>query len=216
MLPIAALILTEDAPGAAPGMDRVEHAALAAQRAGISYVYFTGPRQPNLALLRRLRAQGVYGGDLLGWPRRLFAGLVPARQIVVIDARMSIEPSAVERAVRAAAVAPQSAVLAVEVGDARKNNVIDVDEDRVASVVGDGNATFAGVAVIPYSLLPRVMQVRSMEDAIHRLAKTHDLRAVRLERGPANPQPARLAATLVRAQYLVREFLGQRLLPMRL
>lgn len=216
MLPIAALILTEDAPDPVSGTDRVERAALAAERAGISYVYFTGPRQPNLALLRRLRAQGVFGGDLLGWPRRLFAGLVPARQVVVLDARMTIDGDAVGRVLRAAALAPGSAVLAVEVGAVRKNNVIDVNEGRVTSVVGDGNAASAGIAVIPHSLLSRVLQVRCMADAIHRLAKTGDLRAVTLESEAAGAQPTRLVATFARAQYVVREFFEQRLLPMRL
>jgi hypothetical protein len=215
MLPIAALILTEDAPAPASGTDRVEHAALAAQRAGISYVYFTGPRQPNLALLRRLRAQGVFGGDLLGWPRRLFSGLVPARQVVVLDARLPIEAWAVERVLRASALAPDSAVLAVDIGGIRKSNIIDVDGERIASVVGDGNAASAGIAVIPHALLSRVLQVRTMTDAIHRLAKTGDLRAVTVEREAASAQPASLVAAFARAQTVVREFFAQRLLPMR-
>ena len=215
MLPIAALILTEDVPGAMPGMDRVERAALAARRAGISYVYFTGRRQPNLELLRRLRAQGVFGSHLLGWPRRIFAGLVPAHQIVVLDPRMPIDHGAVETALRAAARRPTIAQLAVKVGEAQKNNVIDVEDGRVTSVVGDGNAAPAGIAVIPYSLVHRLMQVRSMVDAIHRLAKTGDVQAVRLEPQASRPQSLRLAATFARAQMLVREFLGQRLLPLR-
>ena len=215
MLPIAALILTEDAPGPVSGMDRVELAAVAAQRAGISYIYFTGRRQPNLTVLQRLRAQGVFGSHLLGWPRRLLAGLLPAQQIVVLDARMTIDQHGVESVLRAAAISPASAVLAVNVGEAQKGNVINIDGDRVSSVIGDGNATTAGIAVIPYSLVHRVMQVRTMTDAIHRLAKNGDLRAVTLESADARAQALRFAATFARAQMLVREFLGQRLLPMR-
>ena len=215
MLPIAALILTEDAPGSESGIDRVEHAALAAQRAGISYVFFTGRRQPNLAVLGRLRAQGVFGSHVLGWPRRLFAGLVPAHQIVVLDARKTIDHSGVKMALRAAALRPASAVLAVNVSGTRKNNVIDIDDDRVISVVGDGNAESAGVAIIPYSLVHRILHVRTMTDAIHRLSKSGDLRAVRLEPEAARAQTPWLAITFARAQTQVREFFSQRLLPMR-
>ena len=216
MLPIAALILTEDAPGRESGTDRVEHAAVAAQRAGISYIYFTGRRQPNLAVLRRLREQGVFGSHLLGWPRRLFADLVPAHQIVVLDARMAIDHSGVKTALRAAALRPSSAVLAVNVGEAQKKNVIDIDDDRVTSVMGDGNATSAGIAVVPYALVSRVLQVRTMADAIHRLAKAGQLRAVPVEPIAGATQPPWMLGTFFRYQTLVREYLGQRLIPMRL
>ena len=85
-------------------------------------------------------------------------------------------------------VAPRAG-LCIEIGEVGKSKIIDVDGERIASVVGDGNAVSAGIAVIPRSLLSRVLQVRTMTDAIHRLAKTGDLRAVRLEREPASGKP---------------------------
>ena len=82
--------------------------------------------------------------------------------------------------------------------DARKNNVIDVDDDRVTSVIGDGNAAPAGVAVIPYSLVHRIMHVRTMTDAIHRLAKNGDLRAVRLAPEAARAETPSFALSFAR------------------
>ena len=73
----------------------------------------------------------------------------------------------------------------------------------------------AGIAVIPYALMHRVLQVRTLADAIHRLAKTGDLRAITIDRAAERTQPA-FKATFARAQNLVREFLAQRMLPMRL
>jgi hypothetical protein len=175
MLPIAALIVTaDDQPD---GLEYAERAALMARRAGINYAYFTGPRQPDLAMLRRLRAQGVFGSDLLGWPR-LFSGLPAAERVVVMEARAEIDADGLAAVVRDAMATPQSAALAVDIGPDRKNSLLRVTDGRITSVMGDGNAMSIGIVVIPSALLARLATVRSMTDALHRLARIGRLQAV--------------------------------------
>lgn len=177
MLPLAALILTDNSGATFTGVDLNERAALVAHQAGIPYVYFSGRRQPDLATLARLRMRGVFGTDLLGWPR-LFAEMPAARRIVVLDARTVIEPAALAAVLRDAVAAPDSAWLVVDMGPERKNSLIRVTDGRIMSVMGDGNAMSSGIALIPGTYLPKLSVVRTMQDAIHRLAKTGDLRAM--------------------------------------
>jgi hypothetical protein len=177
MLPSAALILTDGIRAQFDGVDLAERAALVAQHAGICHAFFTGRSAPDLAALGRLRAHGVFGNTLFGWPRLLMS--IPAAHItVVFDARTVIEPESLRAMLREAAATPNRGALLVDVGPARKNSLIRVAGDQIVSVMGDGNASNCGIAVIPDALVARVRSVCSMQDAIHRLAKTGDVRPV--------------------------------------
>jgi len=180
MLPIAALIVTDETGARFSGVDLNERAALAAHQAGIHHVYFAGRHQPDLAALLRLRAQGVFAAAQLGWPRP-FADLPPARTIVVLEARTIVEPEALKAMVDEGSRAPQHATLVVIQGPERKNSLIRVTDGRVVSVIGDGNAMSAGIAVIPGDLILKINGVCSMRDAIHRLSKGGTLRALSAE-----------------------------------
>jgi hypothetical protein len=180
MLSSAALILTDGIRGHFDGVDLAERAALVAHQAGISHAFFTGRSAPDLAALGRLRARGVFGSTLLGWPR-LFTGLPAAHLTMVFDARTVIEPDALGTALRTAAATGLGA-LVVGSGPQRKHSLIRVADGLIVSVMGGGNASNCGIAVIPGLLMARIRGVHSMQDAIHRLAKTGDLRAV--EVGP--------------------------------
>lgn len=180
MLPLAALIVTDDTNARFTGVDLNERAALVAHQAGISYAYFVGLGQPGLAAMRRLHARGVFASGLAGWPR-LFAGLPAVRVLVVLDARTVLEPAALKAAIEDASSAPQQAALLVHLGPERKNSLIRIIDGRVVSVMGDGNAMSTGIAVIPGDLMPRIRGVRSMQDAIHRLSKAGQIRALNSE-----------------------------------
>jgi hypothetical protein len=64
-----------------------------------------------------------------------------------------------------------------------------VEDGRILSVMGGGNSTWLGLAVIPAALRGRLASVRSMTDAVHRLAKTGQLRAVPLTQALHVPLP---------------------------
>jgi len=70
------------------------------------------------------------------------------------------------------------AALLVDQGPRRKDSLIHVQDGRVTSVMGDGNATNCGVMILPQSLVARVRTVLSLRDAVHRLAKADLLAAV--------------------------------------
>jgi uncharacterized C2H2 Zn-finger protein len=195
MLPIAALIVTDDSGAHFSGVDLNERAALVAHHAGIAHAYFVGRGQPGLASMRRLHARGLFASGLPGWPR-LFAGLPAVRVLVVLDARTVVEPGALKAAIEDASTAPQQAALVVHLGPERKNSLIRVIDGRVVSVLGDGNAMSTGIAVIPGDLLPRIRGVRSMLDAMHRLSKAGKIRALNAEPYFCVPLPrnARIAA----------------------
>ena len=180
MVPTAALILTDDSGARFDGVMLNERAALAAHDAGVSVVTFTGRVQPDLTMLRRLRSRGIAAVNQLGWPR-LFASVPAAHLLVIVDARTIIEPGVIEGAIAAAAWSRESAVMAVSLGPRRKNSLIGVAAGRVRSVMGDGNAMSAGVTVVPEPLLARLRGVRSMRDAVHRLASSDSLRALPCE-----------------------------------
>ena len=194
MLQIAALIVADTTDRTFAGMDLNERAALVASDAGIHHCYFMGPRIPDFSAMRRLRARGSFTMGVLGWPR-VFAGVPNARTIVVIDARTIIDGSALRSIVQEALRNEGRASLLVDPGPRRKDSLIHVREGRVASVMGDGNATNCGVLVLPQSLVARVRSVRSLRDAVHRLAKSDVLAAVatgdrfcRLLDGPVSVQ----------------------------
>jgi hypothetical protein len=177
MLPIAALIVTDDSGARFSGLDLNERAALAAHRAGIHHAYFTGHHQPDIAALHRLRARGVFATPQFGWPR-LFAELPAARLLVVLEARTIVEPDGLKAAVEDASRAPHDATLVVNLGPDRKNSLIRVTDGRVVSVMHDGNAMSAGITVIPGDLIGKIRGVWSMQDAIHRLSKGGNMRAL--------------------------------------
>jgi hypothetical protein len=177
MLQIAALIVADTTDRTFAGMDLNERAALVASDAGIHHCYFMGPRIPDFSAMRRLRERGAFTMGVLGWPR-VFAGVPNARTIVVIDARTIIDGSALRSIVQEALRNEGRASLLVDPGPRRKDSLIHVREGRVTSVMGDGNATNCGVLVLPQSLVARVRPVRSLRDAVHRLAKADQLAAV--------------------------------------
>jgi hypothetical protein len=148
-----------------------------ASEAGIHHCYFMGPRLPDFSGLKRLRDRGAFTMGLLGWPR-LFAGVPYAKTLVVIDARTIIDGPALQSVVREALAHEGRASLLVDLGPRRKDSLIKVEEGRVTSVMGDGNATNCGVLVVPQSLVARVRTVQSLRDAVHRLAKSDALAAV--------------------------------------
>jgi hypothetical protein len=177
MLPIAALILADTTGRKFAGMDLNERAALVASEAGIHHCYFKGPRLPDLAGMTRLRERGAFTLGILGGPR-LFASVPNAGVIVVIDARTIVDAALVRAAVRKSMADGGQAALLIDQGPYRKDSLIQVNDGRVTSVMGDGNATNCGVLVLPQSLVARVRTVHSLRDAVHRLAKADLLAAV--------------------------------------
>ena len=177
MLPVAALILTDPEGVRVGGVDLNERAALVARAAGIRHVYFTGARAPGLKSMVRLHARGIHANAVPGWPRP-FATVPEARRLVVLSARTMIEPAAIVAMLEESASNVHTPALAVRVGDGRKDGLLHAVDGIVSSVMGDGNATSLGVAIVPGELLPRLRSVWTMQDAIHRLAKTGELRAV--------------------------------------
>jgi len=177
MLPIAALIVADTTGRTFAGMDLNERAALVASDAGIHHCYFMGSRLPDLAAMKRLRERGAFTLGILGWPR-VFAGVPNAEVIVILDARTILDADLLRAAVREAMAQGGKAALLVDPGPARKDSLIQVQDGRVTSVMGDGNATNCGVLILPQSLVPRVRAVHSLRDAVHRLAKADLLAAV--------------------------------------
>ena len=177
MLPIAALIVADTTGRTFAGMDLNERAALVASDAGIHHCYFMGSRLPDLSAMRRLRERGAFTMGILGWPR-VFAGVPNAEIVVVIDARTIIDADLLRAAVREARTHGGRATLLVDPGPHRKDSLIHVQDGRVTSVMGDGNATNCGILVLPQSLVARVRSVYSLRDAVHRLAKADLLAAV--------------------------------------
>ena len=175
MLPIAALILADDTDRTFAGMDLNERAALVASDAGIHHSYFKGSRLPDFAGMRRLRERGAFTLGVLGG-LRMFASVPNAEVIVVLDARTIVDAELVRAAVRSSQ--GERATLLVDAGPNRKDSLIQVEDGRVRSVMGDGNATNCGVLVLPHSLVARVRTVHSLRDAVHRLAKADLLDAV--------------------------------------
>jgi hypothetical protein len=176
MSPIAALILADATGRTFAGMDLNERAALAASEAGIHHCYFKGSRLPDLAGMKRLRERGAFTLGILGGPR-LFASVPNAEVIVVIDARTIVDGDLLRAAVQESRTSGRAALL-VDPGPYRKDSLIQVNDGRVTSVMGDGNATNCGVLVLPQSLVARVRTVHSLLDAVHRLAKADLLAAV--------------------------------------
>jgi len=177
MLPIAALIVADTTGRTFAGMDLNERAALIASDAGIHHCYFLGSRLPDLSAMKRLRDRGSFTMGLLGWPR-VFAGVPNAEVIVVIDARTILDADLLRATVREAIAHGGRAALLVDLGPRRKDSLIQVENGRVTSVIGDGNGTNCGVLVLPQSLVARVRTVHSLRDAVHRLAKADLLAAV--------------------------------------
>jgi hypothetical protein len=177
MLPIAALILADATGRKFAGMDLNERAALVASEAGIHHCYFKGSRLPDFAGMTRLRERGAFTLGILGGPR-LFASVPNAEVIVVIDACTIVDAELLRAAVRQSRTTGGRASLLVDPGPHRKDSLIQVNDGRVTSVMGDGNATNCGVLVLPQSLVARVRTVHSLRDAVHRLAKTELLAAV--------------------------------------
>ena len=175
MLPIAALILADATGRKFAGMDLNERAALVASDAGIHHCYFKGSRLPDFAGMTRLRERGAFTLGILGGPR-LFASVPNAEVIVVIDACTIADADLLRAAVRKSMVEGQASLL-VDPGPHRKDSLIQVNDGRVTSVMGDGNATNCGVLVLPQSLVARVRTVHSLRDAVHRLAKADLLAA---------------------------------------
>jgi hypothetical protein len=174
--PIAALILADATGRTFAGMDLNERAALVASDAGIHHCYFKGSRLPDLAGMKRLRERGSFTLGILGGPR-LFASVPNAEAIIVIDARTIVDGSLLRAAVRESTRSGLASLL-VDPGPYRKDSLIQVQDGRVTSVMGDGNATNCGVLVLPQSLVGRVRTVHSLRDAVHRLAKADLLAAV--------------------------------------
>ena len=177
MLPIAALIVADTTGRSFAGMDLNERAALVASDAGIHHCYFMGSRLPDLSAMKRLRERGAFTMGLLGWPR-VFAGVPNAEIIVVIDARTILSADLLRATVREAIAHRGRASLLVDQGPLRRSSLIQVENGRVTSVIGDGNGTNCGVLVLPRSLVARVRTVHSLRDAVHRLAKADLLAAV--------------------------------------
>ena len=177
MLPIAALILADATGRKFAGMDLNERAALVASDAGIHHCYFKGSRLPEFAGMTRLRERGAFTLGILGGPR-LFASVPSAEVIVVIDACTIAGADLIRAAVRQSRVHGGRASLLVDPGPHRKDSLIQVNDGRVTSVMGDGNATNCGVLVLSQSLVARVRTVHSLRDAVHRLAKADLLAAV--------------------------------------
>jgi hypothetical protein len=177
MLPIAALIVADETGRTFDGTDLNERAASVAGDAGIHHCYFMGSRLPDLAAMKRLRERRVFSMGIVGWPR-VFAGVPNAEVIVVIDARTIMDAALLRATVREAMAQGGKAALLVDPGPARKDSLIRVQDGRVTSVMGDGNATNCGVLVLPQSLVARVRTVHSLRDAVHRLAKADLLAAV--------------------------------------
>jgi len=176
MSPIAALILADATGRTFAGMDLNERAALVASDAGIHHCYFKGPRLPDLAGMQRLRERGAFTLGILGGPR-LFASVPNAELIVVIDACTIVDGALLRAAVRESINSGRASLL-VDLGPHRKDSLIQVQDGRVTSVMGDGNATNCGVLVMPQSLVARLRTVHSQRDAVHRLAKADLLAAV--------------------------------------
>jgi len=177
MLPIAALIVADETGRTFAGTDLNERAALVAADAGIHHCYFMGSRLPDLAAMSRLRERGAFTMGIAGWPR-VFAGVPNAETIVVIDARTILDADLLRATVREAMANGGKAALLVDPGPLRKDSLIRVEDGRVTSVMGDGNATNCGVMVLPLSLVARVRMVQSLRDAVHRLAKADRLAAI--------------------------------------
>jgi hypothetical protein len=177
MLPIAALIVADTTGRTFAGIDLNERAALVAAEAGIHHCYFMGSRLPDLSAMKRLRGRGAFTMGLLGWPR-LFGSVPNAEVIVLIDARTIIDGDSLREVLRQAMAEGGRASLLVELGSRRKDSLIEVQDGRVTSVMGDGNGMNCGVLVLPMSLVARVRKVLSLRDAVHRLAKADLLAAV--------------------------------------
>ena len=177
MLPIAALIVADTTGRTFAGMNLNERAALVASDAGIHHCYFMGARLPDLSAMKRLRERGSFTMGILGWPR-VFAGVPHAEIIVVLDARTILDADLLRATVSQAVGHGGRAALLVDHGPHRKDSLIQVENGRVTSVMGDGNGTNCGVLVLPQSLVARVRTVHSLRDAVHRLAKADLLAAV--------------------------------------
>jgi hypothetical protein len=181
MLPIAALILTDDCGDQFLGTDLNERAAMVAHSAGIDHVFFVGRNLPSIGLLARLRAKGVFASGLLEHPK-VFSGVPPTEQLVVLPARTVMDTDAFKTILRQSAEDHRKAGLVVNQGPQRKNSIIEVSADGlVTSVMGDGNATSTGVVIVPRHLQSRISTVWSIHDAVHRLAKGGQLRALTAE-----------------------------------
>jgi len=177
MLPIAAMIIADATGRTFAGMDLNERAALVASEAGIHHCFFRGSRLPDFAGMRRLRERGAFTLGVVGGPR-LFAAVPNAEVIVVIDARTIVDADLLRAAVRESMSHGGLASLLVDPGPSRKDSLIRVQDGRVTSVMGDGNAKNCGVLILSQSLVARVRTVHSLRDAVHRLAKADLLAAV--------------------------------------
>ena len=177
MLPIAAMIIADATGRTFAGMDLNERAALVASEAGIHHCFFRGSRLPDFAGMRRLRERGAFTLGVVGGPR-VFAAVPNAEVIVVIDARTIVDADLLRAAVRESKNHGGRASLLVDPGPSRKDSLIRVQDGRVTSVMGDGNAKNCGVLILSQSLVARVRTVHSLRDAVHRLAKADLLAAV--------------------------------------
>jgi hypothetical protein len=178
MLPIAALILTDDTGDRFLGTEMNERAATIAQAAGIEHAFFVGRRLPDFATISRLRSQGIAATGLLEWPV-IFSGVPLTELLVVLPARTVMEPEALRSIISQAVKDQSKAGLVVSPGPRRKSSVIEVANDGlVQSVMGDGNAMSTGVMLVPHHLSARISSVWSLDDAVHRLAKAGQIRAL--------------------------------------
>ena len=93
--------------------------------------------------------------------------------------------------------------LVVTPTERRKDHVLRVLDGVLTSVMGGGNATSAGIAILPEPALAQARRVWDFDNAVHRLAKTGTLRALTSERGFCVPLAPRSDLRAIEREYLV-------------
>lgn len=211
MLPIAAVILTDSTRTSFAGVDLNERAARIAHRAGIFDVHFAGDAPPSDAVLMRLRSAGWRITVSVSDGRPLLAAPL-AETVVVIPARTIIEPAALVAMIREASAKPSSPALVVTPVTRGKSHILRITDGVLNSVMGDGNASSTGIAVLPEASLAAVRRVFDYSDAIHRLAKTGTLRALTVTDAFCATLDTRTNVTAMEREYVARTGGGARLL----
>ena len=201
MVPIAAVILTDSTRTTFAGLDLNERAAHIAHRAGIFDVHFAGTAPPSDEVLARLRGAGWRITVSVKDGRPLEHAPL-AETVVVLSARTIVDPATLVQLIRDAAADPESPALVVTPTERRKDHVLRVLDGVLMSVMGGGNATSAGIAILPEPALAQARRVWDFDNAVHRLAKTGTLRALTSERGFCVPLAPRSDLRAIEREYL--------------
>jgi hypothetical protein len=158
-------------------MDLVEWAAMAARRAGIARIHIVGTTPADGSMLNRLRARGVSvtASDHDGRP---FDATPTNDTVVLLPAYTIVEPAAITALLSRASKAPGYGSLLVDDREEARHRSVAIEDGRVRSVTGDGNAASLDVMTLSWASVDIIRRARSLTDAADRLIRASMLQAI--------------------------------------